>query len=126
MKKAALRLFLCGLISLTLVSCGSINLRGLLNDLKLGMTRQEILADRNLKFCLHTTEFEQDERGNNIERLIYRVVVYDSAEEVGHEWVTLWLKNGILVEKTTEFVPKPRPYPGLPMPLPTPHVTPKN
>lgn len=98
-------------------SCAAFSIRSTLNSLKPGLSREEVMSKKDVQSYLHTTEFEQDRQGNDIERLIFRIEVFDSGKIIGHDWVTLWFRNGRLFEKNTEFVPAPPPPPALPMPV---------
>lgn len=97
--------------------CAALSIRSTLNSLTPGLSRQQVMENRTIQYNLHATEFENDSYGNRIERLIFRLEVYDTNVLVGHDWVTLWFKNGTLVEKQNEFVPLPPTFPPLPIPV---------
>ena len=98
-------------------ACASLSIRSTLNALKPGLSREQVMENRTIQYNLHATEFENDSYGNHIERLIFRLEVFDTNVLVGHDWVTLWFKNGKLVEKRNEFVPLPPAFPSLPIPV---------
>ncbi|MDO4695534.1 hypothetical protein [Porphyromonas sp.] len=116
MKKILVSLFMTITLAVFVSGCG-LFLDRALNDLRPGMTRAQVMANGTIREGVHATEFEMDDMGNKIERLIFRMPVSESGKTVGYEWVTLWFKNGTLVEKRQEFVPLPPTFPAFPIPV---------
>lgn len=117
MKKLFLRAVFVLVAAVAFSGCAALSIRSTLNSLKPGLSREQVMENRTIQYNLHATEFENDSYGNRIERLIFRLEVYDTNVLVGHDWVTLWFKNGKLVEKRNEFVPLPPALPPLPIPI---------
>lgn len=117
MKKLFLRAVFVLVATVAFSGCATLSIRSTLNSLKPGLSREQVMENRTIQYNLHATEFENDSYGNRIERLIFRLEVYDTNVLVGHDWVTLWFKNGKLVEKRNEFVPLPPAFPPLPIPI---------
>ena len=109
MRKHIISTLLVMLCAMSLSSCGSsrrtydprLELR--LEDVRPGMSFRDVMMSPYIKYDVFDTEFEMQSDSVLIDRLIFRRDTSGRDGVIGINWTKLIFRNGILVQKVSQF-----------------------